>query len=346
MQPFARSLAVCVTAVLLALAPQASIAAPDDGKPQAQADSTANLLRAVVGVKAKLAPDDPSVGELGTEREGSGVVIGPDGLVLTIGYIMRRADLAEIVDADGKSVRAEVVATDDETGFGLLRAVGPLKAQPIPLGNATQLKEGSRVLVVSAGKQPDVTPARVFNRRTFAGYWEYLIDDAIFTTPVHQNFGGAALLGEDGSLMGIGSLFLNVADPVAMVPGNMFVPIDLLKPILAALVTNGDSGKPSRPWLGIRTKDSLGKVVVLSVTPGGPADKAGMHEGDIIVGVNGKRVTSMAEFFRKARDLGDAGVVVPLDVYRAEGTSVEIERVAVPSTNRNERYKTGRKQGL
>jgi S1-C subfamily serine protease len=339
-------LTALLIAALIGWLPVSLIAAESTSRQQAQAHSTTDLLRAVVGVKAKLSPDDPSAGDLGTEREGSGVVIGSDGLVLTIGYIMRRAELAEIIDADGKTVRAEVVATDDETGFGLLRAQRPLAAAPVRLGDASLLKEGSKVLIVSAGKQPDVTPARVFNRRSFAGYWEYLVDDAIFTTPVHQNFGGAALLGEDGSLMGIGSLFLNVADPVAMVPGNMFVPIDLLKPILANLVAKGDSGKPSRPWLGIRTKDSLGKVLVLSVTPGGPADKAGMHEGDIIVGVNGKRVTSMAEFFRKAWDLGGAGVVVPLDVYRAEGKSVEIERIAVPSANRNERYKTGRKQGL
>jgi S1-C subfamily serine protease len=309
-------------------------------------EPAAEILNAIVGVKAKMAPDDPTAADLGQEREGSGIVIDDKGLVLTIGYLMRRADSAEITDANGRTIPAQVVATDDDTGFGLLRALEPLKVTPAKLGDASALKEGSQVLVVSQGRPPEMTAARVFARRSFAGSWEYLVDNAIFTVPVHGNFGGAALLGEDGSLVGVGSLYINVAETTSMVPGNMFVPIDLLKPILSSLVAKGSSGKPSRPWLGVRLKDSLGKVVVTGTVDDSPGKRAGLSEGDIVVGVDRQRVTTMVEFFRKVWGIGDAGVTVPLDVFRAAGTKMEIERVALPSVDRNVRYKTGRKQGL
>ena len=312
----------------------------------AQTADAKELLKAVVGVKAKLSPDDPSAAELGVERSGSGVVIDAGGLVLTIGYIMRRAETVRITLAGGRTVPAEVVGNDDDSGFGLLRALEPLDIKPVRLGDTANLKEGDRVLAVSFAELPDVTAARVFARHSYAGPWEYLIDDAIFTAPVHQNFGGAALLGEEGTLLGIGSLFVNVGEPIALVPGNMFVPVDLLKPVLGDLLANKGQTRSSRPWLGIRTKDSLGTVVVTSVVEGSPGAKAGIDAGDIIVGVKGKRVTTMVEFFRQAWALGGAGTVVPLDVVRAKGTAVAIERIDVTAVDRNERYRSQRKRGL
>ena len=208
------------------------------------------------------------------------------------------------------------------------------------------MSEGRKVLVVSFARPHAVTAARIFARHPFAAPWEYLLDNAIFTAPPHENFGGAALLGEDGRLLGIGSLLVNVAEPIAMVPGNMFVPIDILKPILADLIAKGQRQGPTRPWLGIRTKDSLGTVVITRIVKNGPGAAAKLSEGDIIVGVNGKRITSMIEFFRAAWSLGGPGTRVPLNVLRGASEDMKIESIEVEAINRKERYSRRRQKGL
>jgi serine protease Do len=337
-----RGLLVLAAAFFLMTAPPTN-AAPSN---EPAAKSAGNPLQTVVGVRASLPPRDPTTSTLGREREGSGVVIDDSGLVLTIGYLMRHAEKAEIIDIDGSTVPAIVVGYDDDTGFGLLRAKTPLKAKPARLGKSAAMSEGRKVLIVSFAKPHGVTAARIFARHPFAAPWEYLLDNAIFTAPPHENFGGAALLGEDGRLLGIGSLLVNVAEPIAMVPGNMFVPIDILKPILADLIAKGERQGPTRPWLGIRTKDSLGTVVVTRVVKNGPGAGANLNEGDIIVGVNGKRITSMIEFFRAAWSLGGPGTRVPLNVLRGAGDSMKIESIDVETINRKERYRERSQKGL
>ncbi len=335
-------LVVLVAALILMTAPPLNAAPSTD--PAAKAAT--NPIQMVVGVRASLPPRDPTTSTLGREREGSGVVIDDSGLVLTIGYLMRRADKAEIIDVDGSAVPASVVGYDDDSGFGLLRAKTPLKAKPARLGKSADMGEGRKVLIVSFAKPHAVTAARIFARHPFAAPWEYLLDNAIFTAPPHENFGGAALLGEDGRLLGIGSLLVNVAEPITMVPGNMFVPIDILKPILADLITKGERQGPTRPWLGIRTKESLGTVVVTRVVKNGPGAASSLSEGDIIVGVDGKRVTSMIEFFRAAWSLGGPGTRVPLNVLRGTGDSMKIERIDIETINRKERYRERSQKGL
>jgi S1-C subfamily serine protease len=300
----------------------------------AQSPSLDSLLSAVVRVKAVIEPDGRTVDTLGREREGSGVVIDKDGLVLTVGYLMVEARTAEIGTADGRTVPAAVVGYDHETGFGLLRALVPLKATPLPLGRSGDLKPGEPVLVASFGGRDAVGAAAVAARRTFAGSWEYLLDEAIFTAPPHPAWSGAALISREGKLVGIGSLVVGDVGE-GRGPGNMFVPVDLLPPILGDLLATGRASGPGRPWLGMTVNEVGGRILVGRVTPGGPAAGAGVEAGAEIVGVNGERPEGLADFYRRVWARGGAGAVVPLDLSRND----ETRRVEITSANRLDHLK-------
>ena len=235
----------------------------------------------------------------------------------------------------------DVVVTDmpDHTGFGLVRALAPLDLVPIKLGRSTDLEESTQVLVAGFGQPPEVAAALVVSRRTFAGYWEYLLPEAIFTAPPHPGFGGAALIGREGTLLGIGSLIVgDAAAENEQLPGNMFVPIDALKPIYDQLLTDGRSRAAPKPWLGIYSEEFRGHVLVTRVAPGGPADQAGINANDVIAEVNGKSVGNLADFYREVWSLGDAGIEVPLTVLGAEG----LAEVTVTSADRYDWLKLGR----
>lgn len=296
----------------------------------AQGPSVDELVSAVVGLKTMINPDAVTAEGLGREREGSGIVIDANGLVLTIGYLMVEAHAAELTSNDGHSAPADIVGYDHETGFGLLRALAPLKVRPIALGKSAELKAGDPVLIASAGGPANAAPARVVARREFAGGWEYLLNDAIFTAPPHPAWSGAALINREGKLVGVGSLIVADATGEHGIPGNMFVPIDLLPPILGDLIATGRTGGPARPWLGMTTEEKGGRLMVSQVTPGGPAQKAGIARGDMIVGVGGAASKGMADFYRKVWALGAAGATVPLDVQKDNAT----RRFDVKSMNR------------
>jgi S1-C subfamily serine protease len=304
-------IAGCVSAVAgLALAILARTPAP------AEDLSVDELVSGIVGLKTTVNPDALTAEGLGRQREGSGIVIDANGLVLTIGYLMVEAHAAELTTNEGRTVPADIVGYDHETGFGLLRALTPLKARPLAFGKSADVKEGDPVLVASAGGRGMVAPARVVSKREFAGGWEYLLDQAIFTVPPHPAWSGAALINHEGKLVGVGSLIVSDATGEHGIPGNMFVPIDLLPPILADLIANGRAAGPARPWLGMTTEEKGGNLLVGQITPGGPAQKAGIARGDVVVGVNGAVSKGMADFYRKVWARGSAGVSVPLDVLR------------------------------
>jgi S1-C subfamily serine protease len=295
-------------------------------------------LEAVVGVHASVPQDARTARSLGTDRAGTGIVIDDKGLVLTIGYLVMEAISAELVLPGNRKVPADVVAYDYETGFGLLRALAPLGVTPMPLGDSATLTLEAQVLVAgsSGTGQPQVTGAVVVSRREFAGYWEYLLPDAIFTAPPHFEFGGAALIGRDGNLLGVGSLIVGDAGgPERQMPGNMFVPIDALKPILADLVATGRSKVPPRPWLGISSEEARGRLFVTRVAPGGPAAKAGVAANDIIVAVAGEPVLGQADFYKKVWALGKAGTEVPLTLLSGRG----LNEIKVISASRYDHLK-------
>jgi S1-C subfamily serine protease len=306
-------------------------AAPTSGGPAEGATSVETILNGIVRVSTRVPATARTAATLGAEREGSGVVIDANGLVLTIGYIMLEAESAEIGLADGRTFDAALVAYDHDTGFGLLRAAEPLDVPPIELGDSGGLKASERVLVASHGGQSMAMAAMVVSRRPFAGYWEYLLEKAIFTTPPHPAFGGAALISSRGRLLGIGSLIVpDAAGPEQPVPGNMFIPVDDLKPILAELLDAGRTAKPRRPWLGLYSQEIHGRLFVTRVAAGGPAQSAGMKVGDLVIGVDGKAVSGLADFYRKLWALGPSGITVRLDVLR--GASVT--PVPIKSTDR------------
>lgn len=291
------------------------------------------LFEAVVKVRSTVPADARTARSLGTEREGNGVVIDSNGLVLTIGYIILEADTIEVVLPDDSRVPAALVAYDHDTGFGLVRTVRPLPVKPMQFGASSELAEGEPVVVMSAADENPAQGARVISRGEFVGYWEYLLDSAIYAAPSHDSFAGAALIGRDGRLLGIGSIYTQMAVAgFGAVPCNMFVPIDLLKPILQDLIRKGRSAQPQRPWLGMHLDESIGRVIVLRTSPDGPAEKAGLKTGDIILKVGKTPVKGLGDFFRKVWALGAAGIDVPLSVL--QGT--EVRQVKVKSANRNE----------
>ncbi|MGZ5805044.1 MAG: S1C family serine protease [Xanthobacteraceae bacterium] len=302
----------------------------------AQRASLDETLSAVVQIKTSINPEGRTVENLGRDREGSGIVIDDNGLVLTIGYLMVEAYSAEITTNGGKVIPADIVGYDFESGFGLLRAVEPLKIKPMPLGKSADVKEKDQVLVASFGGPSMALGARVVSKRQFAGGWEYLLDDAIFTAPLHPAWSGAALINRDGKLVGVGSLIVGDASGRGdSTNGNMFVPIDRLPPVLADLISDGHPSGVARPWLGITTDERRGRLFVSQVTAGGPAEKAGIARGDRIVGVNGVAAKTLAQFYRQVWSLGAAGVSVPLDVIHDD----EARRIDVPSMNRLDHLK-------
>jgi S1-C subfamily serine protease len=302
----------------------------------AQNLSLEELVSGVVRIKAFINPDGRTRQNLGREREGSGVIIDSTGLVLTIGYLMVEAHAVEVTGSDGRTVPAEVLGFDHETGLGLLRTLAPLKARPLVFGKASDLKERDPVLIASFGGREGVGLANVMAKREFTGSWEYLLTEAIFTSPPHPAWSGAALINQEGKLVGVGSLI--VGDTTGKgdgVAGNMFVPIDVLLPILADLISSGRVSGPGRPWLGLTTEESGGRLMVSRVVPEGPAEKAGLKRGDVIVGVAGAAPVNLADFYRKIWAVGDAGVTVPVDVMQSQ----ERRRFDIKSMNRLDHLK-------
>ena len=300
------------------------------GSSHAQSLSLQELLSGVVHIKTFITPDGRTAENLGREREGTGIVIDTSGLVLTIGYLMVEAVSAEIDTADGHTVGATVVGYDNDTGFGLLQATSPLKVRPIAFGKSSTVKEGDPLIAASYGGASGTRAVHVVSKREFAGNWEYMVDDAIFTAPAHPSWSGAALINHEGQLVGVGSLIVGDATGKGEgMRGNMFVPIDRLPPIMADLLSDGRT-TVAHPWLGITTDNVGGHLMVSRVTTGGPAEKAGLHRGDIIVGVNGETAKDLPDFYRKVWAQGPAGADVPLDVL----SNHEQHRVDVHSVNR------------
>jgi S1-C subfamily serine protease len=293
------------------------------------------LSRTVVGLRVDISPGARTAPVLGTHREGNGVVIGEDGLILTIGYLVLEAEKVAVVTHDGREVPAAVIAYDANSGLGLLRAQPQLALRPMPLGDSASLAEQDPVLVVTQGGVENMLAALVISRRTFAGYWEYMLDEAIFTTPPHPNFAGAALIDRDFRLVGIGSLFLqDTSNRELSIPGNMFVPINHLKPVMAALLKTGRPDERPRPWLGVNLAEQFGRVIVTRITQDGPASQAGLHVGDIILEVSGKKVESMEHFYRSLWGLGTAGIKVQLKLV--QGNSVTL--LSVTTRDRYRHY--------
>jgi S1-C subfamily serine protease len=288
-------------------------------------------LTCVVGLRAIIPADAFTAETLGTERAGNGVLIR-DGVVLTIGYLIAEAQTIWLHPAEAPPAPGHVLAYDQETGFGLVQTLGRLDLPVMPIGQSRDTKVGAPVVVAGAGGRRHSVAARIAAKQEFAGNWEYVLDEAIFTMPAHPFWGGTAMIGRDGDLLGIGSLQVQQARGEGQVePLNMIVPIDILKPILDDLLSLGRPNRPPRPWLGLNAIEMDDKVVVARVSEGGPSRRANLRTGDIVLAVAGTKVSDLAGFFRKVWSLGKAGVGVPLMIYR-DGRTFEVH---VASGDRN-----------
>jgi S1-C subfamily serine protease len=275
-----------------------------------------DALASVVVLHATVPPDAFTVGALGQERLGNGIVISQSGLVLTIGYLITEADEVTLLTGDGRRVSAHVLGYDQVTGFGLVHALDPLDLPALPLGDSRHLQGDEPIILAGGGGRAHAIEGQVVARAPFAGYWEYLLEEALFTAPGHPHWSGAALIGPSGALLGVGSLQMNQQAPggrSSLI--NMCVPIELLPPILDDL-SRGRRVDAPRPWLGVLSQDDGGKVVVLDVSKGGPADRAEVRAGDVILAVAGEPVSSLADFYTRLWKLGPAGVVAPLRLKR------------------------------
>jgi S1-C subfamily serine protease len=275
-----------------------------------------SALKSIVTVQSTIPEDAFTAETLGEQRSGSGVVIRESGLVLTIGYLIMEAENVWLADARGRVTPAHALAVDPESGFGLVQALDRLDSPPLELGRSSEAKLGDPVIVASgAGVKP--VRAMIVGKQEFAGYWEYLLDEAIFTSPAHPFWGGAGLIDQHGRLIGIGSLHV---EQLTARGGprdiNMVVPIDLLPPILDDLLAYGRVNKPARPWLGVFSAENGDEIIVASVSDNGPADAAGLRRGDILAGVAGSEIESLADFYRKIWSRGPAGVEIPIEIVR------------------------------
>jgi S1-C subfamily serine protease len=259
---------------------------------------------------------------LGVERAGNGVLID-DGVVLTIGYLITEAETVWLHLSDGRVVQGHPLGFDQETGFGLVQALGKIDFPSLEVGSSKAVEVGERVVVGGAGGRTRSLAGRIAAKQEFAGYWEYVLDEAIFTYPAHPNWGGTALISSAGKLIGIGSLQLERAREGKNEYLNMIVPIDLLSPVLEDIRKFGRVNRPVRPWLGLYSTEIEDKIVVVGIAPKGPAARAEIKTGDVVVAVKGDRVSTLASFYRKVWALGNAGAEVPLTLYR-EGVTFDV----------------------
>jgi S1-C subfamily serine protease len=298
----------------------------------------ASALDSVVLLRAQIPEDAFTAPILGTERAGNGVVIGEDGLVVTIGYLITEAESIWLTTNRGVVVPGHALGYDQSTGFGLVLPLGPLGVRPLPRASAAGLQANSEVIVIGHGGRAHSLKANIIAKREFAGYWEYLLDEALFTAPAHPQWGGAALLGQDGRLLGVGSLLVQESAGGRAVDGNMFVPIDLLAPILQEMQSLGRAARPARAWLGIYTAEMDGQLVIGGLAPGGPAERAGVTLGDLVLEVGGERVASLAQMYRRIWGAGPAGSEVTLTLSRRGASSL----LKLRSADRNEFLKKPR----
>jgi S1-C subfamily serine protease len=301
-------------------------------------DKPDETLSAVVGVSARIQPNARSAETLGLQRRGTGALIR-EGYVLTIGYLVIEAESIQVTGADGRTLPAALAGYDHASGFGLLKVIGKLAGKPLPLGDSATLAEREPAMAVTASARDAPTLVYVVSRRPFSGSWEYLLESAIFTYPPVMDWSGAPLIGAKGELLGIGSLIVpDAGQPGTQSPGNMFVPVDLLKPILDDLIAKGRRKGPARPWLGINADEVRGRVFVGRVSPDGPAARAGLKSGDIVLAVGADEVSTLADFYKKIWGRGAAGSEITLKVLQG----ARINDVKVRSIDRVDYFRASK----
>lgn len=307
------------------------VPAANQPRPQAYRFDLERTLSAVMALSAVIPADAFTAETLGTERAGNGVLIRDDGIVLTIGYLVTEATTVWLTLNDGRVVPGHVIGIDGETGFGLVQALARLDVRPLPIGRSSLVQVDDPVIVAAAGGRKRSVAARIAVKQEFAGYWEYLLEEALFTAPSHPHWGGTAVIGAAGELLGIGSLQLQQERGTDRTENlNMAVPIDLLAPILDDMLRLGRPDRPPRPWIGVFATEVAGRVALAGVSSRGPAADAGLRSGDVVLAVGSRTVDSLSDLFEAIWSQGSAGAAIPMRVDR-EGRVFD---VSVTSTDR------------
>jgi S1-C subfamily serine protease len=323
----ARRAAVCLLLVFACLG--AARAAAADSPEQQAIEALTRAVDAVVGLQVMATEGARSAETLGRRRVGSGVVIGADGLILTIGYLILEAESIQVETQDNRVLPARAVGYDQATGFGLLRPLLPLRVAPVALGSTAELPANAMLMAAIGGSDGGVALTQLLSRRAFSGYWEYHIESALFTSPPVGNHSGAPLFNQRGELLGIGSLYVGDAlGDSRKLPGNMFVPVDLLKPILGELQQTGSTRSSHRPWLGLSSTEQGGRVEIIRVSQDSPAAAAGLVPGDVVLAIDGEKVNTLEGFYKKLWARPDAEGDVVLTVLKgAEVRQVQVHTI-------------------
>lgn len=297
------------------------------------------VLAPIIALEATVPGNARSAETLGTVRGGTGIVIDGAGLVLTIGYLILEAGSVDLLPngLEGERVPADVVAWDQITGLGLVRSRQSLGVAPMPLGTSADLGVGDAVIAVDWERIGGMFPAVVFEKGVYAGYWEYMIEDALYVSPGHPGFPGAALVSLDGKLAGVGGFAATDPDADYAVAGTVFIPIDALKPVLADLLLSGRSSK-TRAWLGLYCEEFDGSLRVRRLPDDGPAIRAGIRPGDYLLAVANAPIKTLPDFYRQLWATTRPGDHVTVELRRGEESfTVELEAM-----DRYERYGAAR----
>jgi S1-C subfamily serine protease len=251
------------------------------------------LLPSVVNIHATVPKQHPSTRILGDERMGSGLVVDSTGLVLTVSYVVMGASVIDVAPLKGRRTRAEVVAQDFEVGLALLR----VKRQGLPAATlATQAPErGDAVVAVASSgvHEVRVSGGIVTYLGEFEGYWEYLLDRGIVSSAANPGFGGGGLFSMRGHAVGV--VYLNLNE---VARSSLAIPVDFYREHSAELLRYGRVvSRPRRAWLGVFAHALDDGVVISGIVPGGPGEKGGLREGDLIMSLNAQEVPTLREFY-------------------------------------------------
>lgn len=291
-----------------------------------------SAINSVVKVRTSIPAAAFTADVLGTERIGSGVLINNSGLILTVGYLVTEAETVWLTTNLNQSIPGHVVAYDQSSGLGLVQALGSLDIDASELDSSDLITVNDDIFFISYGGIEHSLCSKISRIDEFAGYWEYLLEAAIYTSPPHPQWGGAAVFNKKGHIIGIGSLFLQEIFEGQNLQGNLAIPTSILKSIMGDMLEFGRSSAPARPWLGMYAVESEKTLTVNSLARYGPAELAGVLQGDKVVGVGEESVSTLANFFRSVWTLGAAGVSVPININR-NGNQLQL---VINSIDRND----------
>jgi S1-C subfamily serine protease len=253
-----------------------------------------HLTECVVNIQTTVARDHRSVPILGTERMGSGVVVDPAGLILTVNYVVMGGQTVQVSFLRGRRVRAEIVAQDFEIGLALLR----IKRQGLTAATLRvegELERGEPVVAVAStgAQERRVAGGLVTYLGEFEAHWEYLLERGIVSNAANPGFGGGGLFTLTARLAGIVSLNLN-----ELIRNSLSIPVEHYREHERELLRYGRVvSRPRRAWLGVFAHVVEEGIVVAAVVPEGPGDRGGLREGDLIVSLNAEKLESRRDLY-------------------------------------------------